>query len=381
VSDSDEKPEKGLPEEPSPQKKSRVIFLSYSNESAQHTEKVLGLSERLRKSGFDTRLDLYVNGSPEEGWLRWMGNQLDEADRVLLICTETYHRRFWGREEPGRGKGAGWESTLIAQEVYELGSKTKKFVPVLFDESQEDFIPEPLAQHSHYLVSSEEGYKALRDALSDKGGIEPGEIGPLDPDMGAVSIPASTLFGPIKDSRPWLRFVVAFLVALPAFFLFLGIVRSPGYETLRSIFLEHSQLPLIPASAFFLILAALGVQFYSTDRFSLPKLIGALFLGLFVGIGILSQLANYVVPVKGTEEFRLIGWSRLPKCGCGDDVTNEQCLDGLGEDFGSCWSDRSVDRVRTCFQLTFFLEAGGIGAFLGLVVLQGVGWRRRSKRK
>ena len=47
-----------------------VIFLSDSHDSDAHRETVLQLSERLRKDGFDTRLDRYVNGSPEVGWPR-----------------------------------------------------------------------------------------------------------------------------------------------------------------------------------------------------------------------------------------------------------------------------------------------------------------------
>jgi hypothetical protein len=34
-----------------------------------------------------------------------MLNCLDWADFILAVCTETYHRRFRGHEEPGKGKG------------------------------------------------------------------------------------------------------------------------------------------------------------------------------------------------------------------------------------------------------------------------------------
>ena len=50
----------------------------------------------------------YVNGTPANGWPRWMLDQLDEADSVLVICTETYYRRFRGHELPGKGKGVDW---------------------------------------------------------------------------------------------------------------------------------------------------------------------------------------------------------------------------------------------------------------------------------
>ena len=67
------------------------VFLSYSHDSDAHRERVLALSERLRCDGIATILDRYVNGTPPEGWPRWMQNRLDESDRVLLICTPTYY--------------------------------------------------------------------------------------------------------------------------------------------------------------------------------------------------------------------------------------------------------------------------------------------------
>jgi hypothetical protein len=78
-----------------------ILFISYSHDSEQHREKVLALSERLRDDGFETRLDQYVNGTPQEKWPRWMMDRLDEATHVLVICTQTYYRRFREHQEPG----------------------------------------------------------------------------------------------------------------------------------------------------------------------------------------------------------------------------------------------------------------------------------------
>ncbi|HQU63197.1 MAG TPA: TIR domain-containing protein, partial [Nitrosomonas sp.] len=75
------------------------VLISYSHDSAAHREYVLSLSERLRDDGIETVLDQYENGTPEQGWPRWMLDQLDVAQKVLVICTETYYRRFRGHEE------------------------------------------------------------------------------------------------------------------------------------------------------------------------------------------------------------------------------------------------------------------------------------------
>jgi hypothetical protein len=124
------------------------VFISYSHDSPDHKDRVLGLSERLRQDGLETSLDQYVRGTPRQKWHRWMLDQLDWADFVLVICTETYYRRFRGHEESGKGKGADWEGALITQEIYDARSATTKFVPVIFDPAHERFIPEPLRAQS-----------------------------------------------------------------------------------------------------------------------------------------------------------------------------------------------------------------------------------------
>jgi len=54
----------------------KTVFISYSHDSPAHSARVLALSERLRADGIETLLDQYVNGSPQQGWPRWMLDQL-----------------------------------------------------------------------------------------------------------------------------------------------------------------------------------------------------------------------------------------------------------------------------------------------------------------
>jgi hypothetical protein len=117
------------------------VFISYSHDSIEHARRVLELAERLRADGVDANLDQYVPGTPAKGWPRWMDDQMDWAEFVLVICTETYHRRFLGREEPDRGTGVDWEGSLITLELYHARSDTRKFVPVLFVPEDKPFIP------------------------------------------------------------------------------------------------------------------------------------------------------------------------------------------------------------------------------------------------
>ncbi len=102
-----------------------------------------------------------------------MLDQLDAADSVLVVCTETYYRRFRGHEVPGKGKGVDWEGALITQELYDRGSKTLKFVPVFLSAVVEDWIPEPLRAGNYYALTSQSDYERLYDSLLGQAGVEP----------------------------------------------------------------------------------------------------------------------------------------------------------------------------------------------------------------
>ena len=106
-----------------------------------------------------------------------MLDRLDWADFVLVVCTETYYRRFRGREEQGKGKGADWEGNLITLQMYHVRSRTTKFAPVLFDSQDEQFVPEPISGHTHHLLNSEDSYAQLYAFLTGQAGVRPGELG------------------------------------------------------------------------------------------------------------------------------------------------------------------------------------------------------------
>ena len=84
------------------------VFITYSHDSDEHAQRVLDLAQRLRADGIDANIDQFLLGGPKEGWPRWMQHQVEEADFVLVVCTDTYKRRFEGKEQPGVGKGADW---------------------------------------------------------------------------------------------------------------------------------------------------------------------------------------------------------------------------------------------------------------------------------
>ena len=162
---------------PSPEPGHRRVFISYSHDTPAHRDQVLALSERLRRDGIDTLLDRYIEGSPVQGWPRWMLDQLDAADSVLVVCTETYYRRFRGHAPPNAGKGVDWEGALITQELYDSRSRSLKFAPVFLSAPDPRWIPEPLRGLSHYPLVSAQDYQALYDFLLGQSAVLPGALG------------------------------------------------------------------------------------------------------------------------------------------------------------------------------------------------------------
>ena len=151
------------------------IFISYSHDSSQHQARVLALSNRLRTDGFDCKIDQY-EVSPNEGWPRWMSRQIREADFVLVVCTETYLRRFNGDEAPGVGQGVRWESMLTIQDIYDTDSLNMKFVPVVFASADVAFIPKELRGATRVHLDGDNGYEQLLRRLLN---VPPAERPPL----------------------------------------------------------------------------------------------------------------------------------------------------------------------------------------------------------
>src|SRR6516164_11453529 len=114
-----------MAEAPPPQ-----VFISCSHDSAEHRDRVLELADRLRADGIGAVIDQYVQ-SPPEGWPAWCEAEIRKAAFVPIMCTETYLRRVDREEEPGKGHGVLWEARLIRQHLYNSGSVSSKFVPVL----------------------------------------------------------------------------------------------------------------------------------------------------------------------------------------------------------------------------------------------------------
>lgn len=141
------------------------VFISYSWDSEDHKERVLALANTLRSPwGIETDIDQYVRAkppfTPPQGWDLWMEKKIEWAEFVLIVCTETYKRRFRGDEAPGTGRGSTWEGTIIRQHLYNNQLVSTKFIPVIFSSQDLTHVPIIFNGNDKYILEDE---KSLRD--------------------------------------------------------------------------------------------------------------------------------------------------------------------------------------------------------------------------
>lgn len=152
------------------------VFISYTHDTPQHASNVLELADRLRSEGVDAVIDRYEE-APSEGWPRWMVNEISKADFTLVVCTETYKRRFEGNEKQGRGLGGTWEGAVLTQQLYENQAKNIKFIPAVFHVEDTNSIPVMLSSTTHYRLDIEDGYERLYRRLTGQPSVEKPELG------------------------------------------------------------------------------------------------------------------------------------------------------------------------------------------------------------
>lgn len=218
-----------------PETDSQEVFISYTQESVEHSERVLQLSNRLRSEGVDCVLDQYET-SPPEGWPRWMDRKIRDAKYVLVICTASYYKRIMGEEEEGVGLGIRWEGNLIFQHVYNAGTTNNKFIPVIFEEANKIHIPVPLQGATCYSLARRNGYEDLYRRLTDQPRIYKPKIGKRRalPEKLAKSSPSMYVTIPIDvdlwNAAQWKATVFAYELGKPPFLGIAYVNEQPARE-------------------------------------------------------------------------------------------------------------------------------------------------------
>jgi hypothetical protein len=194
-----------------------VVFISYSHDSEEHRERVLELANRLRRMGIDCRLDRF-SMSPPRGWPTWMQEQIEQADFILAVCTESYKAKF-ERKEDAPGLGVAWEGFLTTQLLYESRGRNDRVIPVIFRRDDAQHVPVILRGVNSYLLPDQ--YPQLYRVLTRQAEVIAEPIGqivrlpprrPLDvlssgagpvPELGSSALPEPTrkLIQKLEDAQ------------------------------------------------------------------------------------------------------------------------------------------------------------------------------------
>ena len=111
------------------------VFISYTVSHTQEKEWVKDLASYLRKNGVDARLDAWHLRRGMD-LPQWMCNELQLADKVLIISNERYVQKA-----DGRHGGVGWETMVIQGDMAQLPPDSTKYITIVRSDNFEKGIP------------------------------------------------------------------------------------------------------------------------------------------------------------------------------------------------------------------------------------------------
>lgn len=134
------------------------VFISYCHQDIDYEQNVLDFSNKLRSKGIDAIVDLYEE-SPREGWQVWMERQIRDSDYVLVLNSKSFYEKIYdGRK---RSKGISWEINLVYQLIYDSKTQNEKFIPIIMENFEIDYILTPLKPYTYYNISEESSFDRL----------------------------------------------------------------------------------------------------------------------------------------------------------------------------------------------------------------------------
>jgi TIR domain len=119
------------------------VFFSYSHDSEEHKAWVLSLATRLEENGVAVTLDQW-DLKVGDDLPFFMESGLTDADRVVLICTESYVKKA----NEMRSGGVGYEKMIItAQIMVDLGSN--RVIPIVVNNNLPNKTPTFVSSKRH----------------------------------------------------------------------------------------------------------------------------------------------------------------------------------------------------------------------------------------
>lgn len=136
-----------------------LVFISYSHDSSEHKEWVLELASALLNHGIDVTLDQWDLAAGQD-MAAFMATGIRTADRVLLICSDTYVTKAEG----GTG-GVGYERLIVTGEI--IGAiDTVKFIPVIKNNPSARKVPDFLGPRKYVDFTDDGQYASKLEELA-----------------------------------------------------------------------------------------------------------------------------------------------------------------------------------------------------------------------
>lgn len=175
------------------------VFISYSHESTEHDEWVLGLAQSLRQHGVDASLDRW-DLIPGSDMTVFMESRIRDSDYVVLVCTPMYATK----SNVPLG-GVGYERGIISAEMLQARDLRPKFIPLLRRGDFNTALPTYLG--SRYAIDHRDGTDpetALDELLRAIHRVDPTSKPPLgqSPFLGASSA-SGVAPETLKDVGQW----------------------------------------------------------------------------------------------------------------------------------------------------------------------------------
>ena len=152
------------------------VFVSYAHGDETHVDRVFRLSEKLLEWGIDSSIDQYQM-DPNGGWPRWMDEQIEQADYVLIVSTELYLKRFELKETPGSGKGVKWKAQSFCKTSTMPKGKTQNSFQSCFRKRQGVYPPATAElTMTYYTVETKKGFERLYRRLTGQPEVAKGRL-------------------------------------------------------------------------------------------------------------------------------------------------------------------------------------------------------------
>jgi len=177
------------------------VFISYANDSPEHTDLVRRFYEFLRiDCGIDAVFDLQAAETPRD-WTAWMTREMAEADFILCVASPGYRDAADAKLAADVRRGAQWETRQLREMFFsDDAAASRRVLAVVLPGGSTDDIPlwmGPRGAHHYALteLTRDAAEPLLRYLTNQPDYVEPA-LGRL-PTFGS----SRTLRLEVRDSR------------------------------------------------------------------------------------------------------------------------------------------------------------------------------------